>query len=43
VEGSGIGLATVKKLVEKLGGEVSILASSPSGTTFAVDLRGELR
>lgn len=40
IEGSGIGLATVKKLIEKLGGEVSIVNTSPAGTTFAVDLRG---
>lgn len=40
VEGSGIGLATVKKLVEKLGGEVAISNSSPAGTTITVVLRG---
>jgi PAS domain S-box-containing protein len=40
VEGSGIGLATVKKLVEKLGGEVTISNSSPAGTTITVVLRG---
>jgi PAS domain S-box-containing protein len=40
VEGSGIGLATVKKLVEKLGGEVTITESSPTGTTITVNLRG---
>jgi len=40
IEGSGIGLATVKKLVEKLGGEVAITKSSPTGTTITVILRG---
>lgn len=40
IEGSGIGLATVKKLVERLGGEVSITESSPAGTTISVTLRG---
>lgn len=40
VEGSGIGLATVRKLVEKLGGEVSVTRSSPEGTTITVVLRG---
>ncbi|MFM1848333.1 MAG: hypothetical protein RL417_1807 [Pseudomonadota bacterium] len=40
IEGSGIGLATVKKLVDKLGGEVSVSASSTNGTTITVVLRG---
>ena len=38
IEGSGVGLATVKKLVEKLGGKVSA-ESGEAGSTFTVTLR----
>ncbi|MFN7940108.1 MAG: ATP-binding protein [Thermoanaerobaculia bacterium] len=34
--GSGIGLATVRQLVENQGGEVSLLSESGAGTTFRI-------
>lgn len=39
IEGSGIGLASVKKLVEKLGGAITVESSLESGTTFTIELR----
>lgn len=39
VEGSGIGLACVKKLVERLGGEIKVQSTEGAGTTFTVSLR----
>ena len=49
VEGSGIGLAVVKKLVERQGGQVTVESHSGRGTAFrftwpsSVSLRGERR
>lgn len=36
--GTGLGLAICKRLAELLGGDVHLLKSSPSGSTFALDL-----
>lgn len=38
VEGSGIGLACVKKIVERLGGSVSVTSVEHEGSTFTVTL-----
>lgn len=37
--GSGIGLATVKKLVEKLGGEISVKSELNKGTEFSFSMK----
>lgn len=37
-EGTGIGLATVKKIIESQGGSVSVARSGPSGTSFRIEL-----
>lgn len=37
-EGTGLGLATVKRIVECHGGHIEIAASGPHGTTFVVTL-----
>lgn len=39
IEGSGIGLACVKKLLEKLGGAISVTSTEGRGSTFTVSLR----
>ena len=39
VEGTGIGLATVKKLTERMGGSISVKKNSPNGSNFSVILR----
>lgn len=41
VEGSGLGLAIAKRAVERAGGTLSLLESSPAGTTFAFRLRAD--
>lgn len=38
IEGSGIGLACVKKLVDKLGGDISVESSVGQGSSFRVSL-----
>ncbi|NDC37346.1 MAG: PAS domain S-box protein [Proteobacteria bacterium] len=38
IEGSGIGLACVKKLLERLGGSISVESDGRSGSTFVVSL-----
>ena len=37
-DGTGLGLAMVKKIVERQGGSVSLESSGPSGTVFRIDL-----
>ncbi len=39
VEGSGIGLASVRKLVHRMGGEIIATSDGTSGTTFTITLR----
>lgn len=39
IEGSGIGLACVKKLLEKLGGEIEVISKEGEGSQFIVTLR----
>ncbi|NLF25417.1 MAG: PAS domain-containing sensor histidine kinase [Deltaproteobacteria bacterium] len=39
IEGSGIGLACVKKLLEKLGGEIEVKSVEGQGSEFTVTLR----
>jgi signal transduction histidine kinase len=39
VEGSGVGLAAVKKIVKRLGGEVELTSSAGEGSTFTVWFR----
>ncbi len=39
IEGSGIGLASVKKIVEKLGGSVAVSSTEGVGSEFTVTLR----
>lgn len=39
VEGSGIGLASVKKIVERLGGSVGLVSTEGRGTVLSVALR----
>lgn len=39
VEGSGIGLASVRKLVHRMGGEIAATSDGVSGTTFTITLR----
>jgi two-component system sensor histidine kinase HydH len=37
-EGTGMGLPTVRKVVEQMGGEIRLEATGPEGTTFLVRL-----
>lgn len=39
IEGSGIGLACVKKLLEKMGGDIQVTSTVGKGSTFLVKLR----
>ncbi|MBT8320431.1 MAG: GAF domain-containing protein [Eudoraea sp.] len=41
--GNGIGLATVKRLIEKLGGSIWIFSNPPNGCTFSFQLEKELQ
>ncbi len=38
IEGSGIGLACVKKIVEKIGGKISVQSKEGTGSTFTLTL-----
>jgi PAS domain S-box-containing protein len=39
IEGTGVGLASVKKLVEKLGGSIKVESEQDRGTSFTIELR----
>ncbi len=39
IEGSGVGLACVKRLVEKLAGDITVTSELGHGSTFTVELR----
>lgn len=41
IEGTGIGLASVRKLVDKQGGQVAVTSTIGEGSTFVVSLRTE--
>ncbi len=40
-EGNGIGLATVKKIVMKMGGDIRVESSPPNGSTFIFSIKKE--
>jgi signal transduction histidine kinase len=39
IEGTGVGLASVKKLIEKLGGSITVESAVDEGTSFRIELR----
>lgn len=39
IEGAGVGLAAVKRILEKLGGSIKVTSFVGEGTTFTIDLR----
>lgn len=39
IEGAGVGLASVKKLVERLGGSIQVESDVDQGTSFTIELR----
>ena len=39
IEGTGVGLASVKKLIEKLGGSIKVESEQDQGTSFTIELR----
>jgi signal transduction histidine kinase len=39
IEGTGVGLACVKRLVEKLGGDINVESRPGEGTCFMIELR----
>jgi PAS domain S-box-containing protein len=39
IEGAGVGLTAVKRLVEKLGGVISVTSNHGQGTAFTIELR----
>ena len=39
IDGSGVGLASVKKLVEKIGGTIRVESEVGIGTAFFIELR----
>ncbi len=39
IEGSGVGLACVKRIVEKIGGSISVNSAPDSGSIFTIELR----
>lgn len=41
-EGNGLGLALVKRVIDLLGGEISVISEVNKGTTFVVTLKGEV-
>jgi signal transduction histidine kinase len=41
VEGSGLGLAIAKRALERAGGTLKLAATSPNGSTFAINLRAD--
>jgi signal transduction histidine kinase len=41
VQGSGLGLAIAKRAVERAGGTLVLVESSPAGTVFALRLRAD--